>query len=116
MKKRKRVRKFSRKADGRKAMLTSVARALFQKGKIETTEAKARAASSLAERLLTNAKRSDLSARRKLLEYFQASLVKKITEEIAPLYRERRGGYTRITKLGPRESDGAKMAILELLK
>ncbi len=97
-------------------MLFSVARALFQKGKIETTEAKARAISSFAERLLTKAKRGDLSAHRKLREHFQGSLVKKIMEEIIPLYRERKGGYTRITKLGPQESDGRRMAILELIK
>lgn len=97
-------------------MLVSVARALFKSEKIQTTEIKAKEVSPFVERLLTKIKKGDLAARRELLTYFEPSLVKKIIERIAPRYNERHGGYTRVVKLGPRKSDGAKVAIVELIK
>ncbi len=115
-KRRKKGRIFSREKAVRKALLVSVARALAQKEKIETTEAKAKEVSPFFERLITKAKLNDLHARRELLRYFDAKLVKKMMEEIGPRYRERQGGYTRIVKIVPRKSDGAKMAIIELIK
>jgi len=116
MKKLKRGRKFSRKKDQRKALLRSLASALFQNEKIKTTEAKAKEVSSFAEKYITRAKKGDLSSRRLLLKYFPKKIVKKMINEIGPRYKKRNGGYTRIIKLGSRKSDSAKMAIIELVK
>ncbi len=116
MRKRKAGRILSRKKGVRKALLVSVVRALTQREKIQTTEAKAKEVSPLVERLISKARRNDLRARRELLRYLSAPLAKKMLEEIAPRYRERQGGYTRIIKVAPRKSDGAKMAIIELVK
>ena len=116
MKKRKKGRKFSRKRDQRKAFLKSLARALFLKEKIKTTEARAKEISGFAEKFISKAKKGGLSARRFLDKFFSKNLTKKLIEEIAPRYKERKGGYTRVVKLGQRKSDGAKMAIIELIK
>ncbi len=116
MRKRKKGRKLSRKTDQRKALLKLLASALFLKGKIETTEAKAKETAILVEKFITKAKKKDLSTRRNLAKFFPKNIVKKIIDEIAPSYIERKGGYTRIIKLGPRKSDGAKMTIIELIK
>jgi len=109
-------RLFSREKGVRKALLLSLARALAQKEKIQTTAAKAREISPLFEHLITKAKQDTLATRRELLRYFDTSLVKKMVEEIGPRYRGRQGGYTRITKITTRKTDGAKMAIIELVK
>ncbi len=116
MRKQKRGRKFSRKKDQRKALLKSLTRALFLREKMRTNEAKAKEISVFADKLITRAKKGDLASRRILAKYFSKKLVKRLVNEIAPRYRERKGGYTRIIKLGPRKSDGAKMAIIELVK
>jgi len=116
MRKRKLGRKLSRKRDQRRALLRLLASALFLKEKIRTTEAKARETSRFVEKIITKAKRGNLSSRRLLLKNFSPKIVKKIVEEIGPRYKERKGGYTRIIKLGKRKSDGAKMAIIELIK
>ena len=116
MRKRKKGRKLSLKRDQRKALLKSLLRALFLHEKIKTTEAKAKEISVLAERYITKAKDNTLHAKRILAESFEPKLVKKITEEIAVRYKDRRGGYTRVIKLGPRGRDGARMAIIELVK
>ncbi|GAG37057.1 unnamed protein product, partial [marine sediment metagenome] len=108
-------RKLSREKDQRKALLKSLARAIFIHKKIKTTEAKAKEVSMFAEKCITRAKKGDLSSRRILVKYFSKDLVKKLMDEIAPKYKDRKGGYTRIIKLGPRKSDGAKMAIIELV-
>ena len=115
MRKLKQGRKLSRKKDQRKALLKSLARAIFIHKKIKTTEAKAKEVSMFAEKCITRAKKGDLSSRRILVKYFSKDLVKKLIDEIAPKYKDRKGGYTRIIKLGPRKSDGAKMAIIELV-
>lgn len=109
-------RLFSRKQGVRKALLLSIARALAQKEKIQTTEAKAKEISPIFERLITKAKQDNLATRRELLRYFDTTLVKKMVEQIGPRYRGRQGGYTRITKITPRKTDGSKMAIIELVK
>ncbi len=115
--KKKKGRKFSRKTDQRKALLRSLSEALFLKEKIKTTEAKAKETAIMCEKMLTKAKKGDLSASRYLFSYFNnKDLVKKIIKEIAPRYKNRNGGYTRIIKVEPRKSDSAKMAIIELLK
>lgn len=116
MKKQKKGRKLSRKKDQRKALLKSLARTLISKEKFRTTEAKAKESRSLIEKSITLAKKKTLASRRQLLKIFPKNLVKKLIEEIAPRYKDRKGGYTRIIKLGQRSSDGAKLAIIELLK
>lgn len=116
MRKLKKGRKLSRKRNQRKALLKLLAANFFLKEKIKTTEAKAREFSSFAEKLITRAKKGDLSSRRLLAKYFSKELVKKLVNDIGPRYKERKGGYTRIIKLGPRKSDGARMAIVELVK
>ena len=116
MRKRKKGRKFSRKRNQRKALSKSLAVGFFLLEKIKTTEAKAKELKRTAEKFLTKAKKGDLAARRYLLRFFPKKVVKKLVEEIAPKYKDRRGGYTRIIKLPRRKSDGAKMAIIELIK
>jgi len=116
MRKLKKGRKFSRKRDQRKALLKSLAAALFLHEKIKTTEAKAKEISGYAEKMITKAKNNTLASKRQLARFFTPKIVKKITSELGPRYKERKGGYTRIIKLGPRISDGAKMAIIELIK
>jgi len=116
MKKRKGGRKLSRKTDQRKSLLKSVAREFFLKEKIKTTEAKAKEVRAILEKKISRAKIGDLNCRRLLAKDFSSQIVKKLVEEIAPRYKERKGGYTRIIKLGPRKSDGARMAIIEFVK
>jgi large subunit ribosomal protein L17 len=97
-------------------MLGGLAAALFEHEKVRTTEAKARALRPVAERLITFAKRGDVSARREVLKLVSdRDVVHRLFAEIAPRMAERDGGYTRILKLGPRKGDGAPMAILELV-
>lgn len=90
--------------------------ALILKEKIKTTEAKAKELSRFVEKKITLAKVGDVNSRRLLAQNFPTRTVKKIVNEIAKRYKERKGGYTRIIKLGQRKSDGAKMAIIELVK
>lgn len=108
-------RKFGRESAQRKALLNGLARSLFLKEKIKTTEAKAKEVRPFAEKLITRAKKGDLSARRYLIRYFDNQTVKKLVEEIAKRYENRAGGYTRIIKLGLRKSDASKMAVIELV-
>lgn len=96
--------------------MTSLAFSLFLKEKIKTTETKAKEVSAFAEKQISRARADNLASRRLLAKIFSPEIVKKLIEEIAPRYKERKGGYTRIIKLGPRKSDGARMAIIELVK
>ena len=116
MRKRFTGRKLSMKKGPRKALLRSLTNNLFIYEKIKTTESKAKELRSIAEKLITKAKKNDITGRRILLKTLNPKTVKKIIEEIAPKYKDRNGGYTRILKLGPRDSDGAKMVIIELIK
>jgi large subunit ribosomal protein L17 len=116
MRKRKKGRSLSLKTDQRRALLRSLAEAVFNKEKIETTEAKAKEASILVEKLITAAKKNNNVAIKNLEALFSRRLVKKIMTEIAPRYQQRNGGCTRLIKTGPRKSDGARMAIIELIK
>lgn len=116
MRKRKKGRKLSREKNQRKALLRSLAEALFLNERIKTTEAKAKEVLRFAEKLITRAKKGDLTSRRYLARFFAKDLVKKLVDEIGPRYKKRKGGYTRIIKLGPRKHDGAKMAIIELVE
>jgi len=98
-------------------MLANLATALFEHGRITTTEAKARRLRPLAERLITKAKRGDLHARRQVLSVVrQKDVVHTLFAEIGPRYENRPGGYTRITKIGPRKGDNAPMAVIELVE
>ncbi len=96
-------------------MLANLATALFEHGRITTTEAKAKRLRPLAERLITFAKRGDLAARRRVLTVVRdKGVVHVLFTEIGPRYENRHGGYTRIIKLGPRKGDNAPMAVIEL--
>ena len=98
-------------------ILANLATALFEHGKITTTEAKARRLRPFAERLITFAKRGDLHARREVLTVVtDKGVVHQLFTEIAPEFSERDGGYTRITKIGPRKGDNAAMAVIELVR
>jgi large subunit ribosomal protein L17 len=99
-----------------KLILSNLATALFEHGRITTTEAKARTLRPVAERLITKAKKGDLHNRRQVLSTIRdKGVVHSLFEEIAPRYAERPGGYTRITKIGPRKGDNAPMAVIELV-
>jgi large subunit ribosomal protein L17 len=98
-------------------ILANLATALFEHGRITTTEAKARRLRPLAEKLITKAKRGDLAARRQVLSVVQdKSVVHTLFTEIGPRFETRPGGYTRITKIGPRKGDNAPMALIELVE
>ena len=109
-------RKFGRDSSARKAMLRDVVTALFDKERIETTEAKAKEVSGLADQMITLAKRGDLHARRQALAFMTDELVvRKLFDTIAPKYSDRQGGYTRVIKLGLRKGDAAPTAFIELV-
>lgn len=116
MRKKNKGRKFSRKIGPRKQLMKSLANNFFLHGKIKTTEAKAKELRSVAEKMITRAKSATVANRKLLAKTLDYSVAKKVVDEIAPSYQERKGGYTRIIKLGPRNSDGAKMVIIELVK
>lgn len=116
MRKRNKGRILSRPKNQRKALLRNLANSLFLHGKITTTEAKAKELRPVAEKFITRAKDNKAHNQRVLRVDLNVPVVKKLVDEIAPLYLSRQGGYTRITKLGPRKSDGARMAVIELVK
>ena len=98
-------------------MLANLATALFQHGRITTTEAKAKRLSPLADRMVTFAKRGDLHARRRVMTVIRdKQVVHELFTEIGPQYAGRPGGYTRITKIGRRKGDNAPMAVIELVE
>jgi large subunit ribosomal protein L17 len=98
-------------------MLANLATALFEHGKITTTEARARRLRPYAERLITFAKRGDLHARRQVLSVVtDKSVVHTLFADIGPSFATRDGGYTRITKVGPRKGDNAALAVIELVR
>jgi large subunit ribosomal protein L17 len=97
-------------------ILANLATALFEHGRITTTEAKARRLRPYAERLITKAKRGDLHNRREIMKVIRdKSVVHRLVEEIGPFFSDRNGGYTRITKTLPRKGDNAPMAVIELV-
>ena len=109
--------KLSRDAAHRKSLLANLCKEVIQHERIQTTEAKAKAAKPELEKLITLAKRGDLHARRQALSTLGQDkfTVYKLFEEVAPRYVERPGGYTRILKLGPRRSDSTEMVLWELV-
>ena len=109
-------RKLGRNSSARKALFKSILTSFFSYGRIETTEAKAKEIRSLADNLITLAKRGDLSARRQAIARLaDEDVVRKLFDEIAGKYTDRQGGYTRILKMGPRRGDAAPMVIIELV-
>lgn len=108
-------RKFGRKRDQRRALLRALARSLIDKEKIKTTEAKAKELRPFIEKFITRAKIDNFSNRRLLISRIGEESAKKIFEKIAPKYKERKGGYTRIIKLPHRKGDASKMAIIEFI-
>ena len=116
--------KVGRRSSARKALFRDLVTDLFINERIETTETKAKELRSIADKMITLAKRGDLHARRQVSAFVRAEVadqesgqdaVQKLFTDIAPRYAERNGGYTRILKLGPRRGDGAPMVYLELV-
>ncbi|MBC6464568.1 50S ribosomal protein L17 [Actinomadura alba] len=98
-------------------ILANLATSLFEHGRIKTTETKARRLRPLAEKLITKARRGDIAARRQVLTVIRdKNVVHTLFAEIGPRFENRDGGYTRITKVGPRKGDNAPMAVIELVE
>ena len=109
-------RKLGMVSSHRKAVLRNLATDILKHGRVTTTETRAKEARRMVEKMITLGKRGDLHARTQAMAYMMAeTVVKTLFDEIAPKYSERKGGYTRIMKLGPRRGDGAPMAIIELV-
>src|SRR2546423_7430156 len=128
-------RKFGLPSDQRRALLKGLVRSLFENDKIVTTETRAKDIKPIAEKLITTAKRNDIHSRRLVRQYIDSNVaefgvnaengklarnpnyvVPRLFEVIAPRYKNRPGGYTRITKIGARRGDGAPMVLLELVE
>ena len=109
-------KKLGRDSAHRKALYSNLAGALITHGRIQTTEAKAKAVKPLAEQMITLGKRGDLAARRHAISTLRSNdVVHVLFAEVAPRFTDRPGGYTRIVKLGPRQGDAAPMVLLELV-
>jgi large subunit ribosomal protein L17 len=109
-------KKLGRDSAHRKALYSNLAGALIEHGRIETTEAKAKAVKPFAEKMITLGKRGDLHARRQALAALRSNdVVHRLFADVAPRFTDRAGGYTRIVKLGPRQGDAAEMVYLELV-
>ena len=109
-------RKLSRYKDQRKALLRGLTADLIRHERITTTLAKAKETRVMAEKLITHGKKGSLHNRRVALSHLpNKKVVSKVFDELGPRYAERPGGYTRIIKLGPRQGDGASMAVIELV-
>ena len=114
MRHRNKTAKLQRTSDHRRALLANLACSLIEHGRIRTTLGKAKALRPVAEKLVTLGKRGDLHARRQAIAFLRhKDVAKKLFNDVAPLAKDRPGGYCRITKLGPRPSDAAPMAIIE---
>ncbi|MBI2064564.1 MAG: 50S ribosomal protein L17 [Candidatus Yanofskybacteria bacterium] len=106
-------RKFGRVKNQRKALYKALATALIENGKIKTTAAKAKSLSQFADKLVTQAKKGNLASR-KLVGYdLGDKAIKKLMNDIGPKFKDKKGGYTKVLRLGRRISDGAEMAIIE---
>ncbi|NBJ70521.1 MULTISPECIES: 50S ribosomal protein L17 [Clostridia] len=116
------ARKLGRTSDQRLALLRNLASDLIIHERIETTEAKAKELKSVVDKMITLGKRGDLHARRQAASFLynqeaneNENVIQKLFNDVAPRYEDRQGGYTRVLKLGARQGDGAKMAIIELV-
>ena len=116
MRHRKKGKILDRKKEPREAMLKNLASSVLIYEKVKTTQAKARAVKPLVEKLISAAKIGDLTARRKLIKVLpQPMAIKKAMEVLGARYKDRKGGYTRIIKLGKRQGDGAEIVQIELV-
>ena len=111
------TRKLGRKTDSRTAMLRAMVTFLLENGKIETTVTRAKEVRSMTEKYITLGKENSLVNKRQAMAFItKESVVKKLFDEIAPAYSDKNGGYTRITKTGPRRGDAAEMALIKLIE
>src|SRR5689334_19326982 len=109
-------KKLGRDSAHRKALYSNLAGALIEHGRIRTTVTKAKAVKPIAEQMITLGRRGDLHARRQATSFLRSrDVVHKLFADVAPLFKDRPGGYTRIVKIGPRPGDAAEMAYLELV-
>jgi large subunit ribosomal protein L17 len=112
----KKGRSLGRKSSHRKALLCNLAVSILTNGRVRTTEAKAKEVRGLVDRIITWGKRGDVHARRLAVRQVRSrTIVKKVFDELAPRYRDRPGGYTRIMKIGFRHGDNAPEVIMELV-
>ena len=110
------TRKLGKPTDARMAMLRQQVTDFLDKGRMETTVTRAKEIAPLAEKMITLGKKNTLATRRQALSFItREDVVTKVFAELAPKYAERNGGYTRITKIGPRRGDAAEMAVIELM-
>ena len=111
------TRKLGRPTASRMAMLRAMVTFLLENGRIETTVTRAKDVRSMTEKMITIAKEPTLANKRQVLAFVtKEAVAKKLFDEIAPKYADRKGGYTRIIKTGARRGDAAEMAIIELVK
>lgn len=110
------TRKLGRATDHRMAMLRAMVTYLMENGRIETTVTRAKEVRSVAEKVITTAKRSDLHAKRQVFSFItKETVAKKVIDDIAPKYQHKNGGYCRVIRTGPRRGDAAEMAVIELV-
>ncbi|MDR0326137.1 MAG: 50S ribosomal protein L17 [Oscillospiraceae bacterium] len=111
------TRKLSRPTAHRMSMLRGQVTAAIEKERIETTVTRAKDTAALVEKMITLGKEGTIAARRRAMSFItKEDTVKKLFEDIAPRFAERNGGYTRVTRIGPRRGDAAEMAVLEILE
>ena len=116
MRHRKKGKTLGRKKGPKEAMLRNLATSVVLYERVKTTEAKAKAVKPVVEKYVTVSRKNDLSTRRKMLKFFyDKKAVDKLLEELGPRYKDRKGGYMRITKIGQRKGDGAKTVQLEFV-
>ena len=109
-------KKLGRDSAHRKALYSNLAGALIEHGRIQTTEAKAKAVKPIAEQMITLGRRGDLAARRQAVAYLRSkSVVHRLFTDVGPRMKDRPGGYSRIVKIGQRQGDAAEMVYLELV-
>lgn len=110
------TRKLGKTTDQRMAMLRQQVTDFLDYGRMETTYTRAKEIGAMAEKMITLGKKKDLAAYRQALAFItREDVAKKVFDEVAPKYAERQGGYTRVTRIGPRRGDAAEMAVLELV-
>ena len=110
------TRKLGRTTAQRTAMLRAMVTFLLENGKIETTVTRAKEVAAMTEKMITLGKAGDLHSKRQVFAYVtKEAVAKKLFDEIAPNYADRKGGYTKIIKIGPRRGDAAEMAIIQLV-
>ncbi len=110
------TRKLGRTTAHRQAMLRAMVTYLLENGQVETTVTRAKEVRAVAEKMITLGKNTDLHSKRQVFSYVtKESVAKKLMDEIAPKYADRKGGYTQIIKTGPRRGDAAEMAIIKLV-